>query len=44
MPLPETGPDLLESCFVVADTLVRFDHVASVAGVLAGDPADVSSA
>ena len=42
VPLPETGPDLPESCFVVASTLVRFDHVASVAEVLAGDPADVS--
>jgi len=35
--LPADGPDLPESRFVVADTLVRFDHVASVAEVLAGD-------
>jgi anthranilate synthase component 1 len=35
--LPDDGPDLPESRFVVADTLVRFDHAASVAEVLAGD-------
>jgi anthranilate synthase component 1 len=40
--LPEAGPDLPQSRFVVADTLVRFDHAASVAEVLAGDPAEVS--
>jgi anthranilate synthase component 1 len=42
VPLPEAGPDLPESRFVVADTLVRFDHAASVAEVLAGDPAEVA--
>jgi anthranilate synthase component 1 len=42
VPLPEAGPDLPESRFVVADTLIRFDHVASIAEVLAGDPAEVS--
>jgi anthranilate synthase component 1 len=42
VPLPEAGPGLPESRFVVADTLVRFDHAASVAEVLAGDPAAVS--
>ena len=42
VPLPDTGPGLPESRFVVADTLVRFDHAASVAEVLAGDPASVS--
>lgn len=42
VPLPETGPSLPESRFVVADTLVRFDHAASMAEVLAGDPASVS--
>jgi anthranilate synthase component 1 len=41
--LPEPGPDLPESRFVVAETLVRFDHAASLAEVLAGDPADVSA-
>jgi anthranilate synthase component 1 len=43
VPLPEPGPGLPESRFVVADTLVRFDHAASVAEVLAGDPAAVSA-
>jgi anthranilate synthase component 1 len=42
VPLPEAGPDLPESRFVVADTLVRFDHAASVAEVLVGDPEEVS--
>jgi anthranilate synthase component 1 len=35
--LPDAGPDLPESRFVVVDSLVRFDHAASVAEVLAGD-------
>ena len=43
VPLPEPGPGLPESRFVVAETLVRFDHAASVAEVLAGDPANVSA-
>ena len=43
VPLPAVGSDLPESRFVVADTLVRFDHVASVAEVLAGDPAEISA-
>ncbi|HEU4448353.1 MAG TPA: anthranilate synthase component I family protein [Gaiellaceae bacterium] len=42
VPLPDEGAGLPESRFVVADTLVRFDHAASVADVLAGDPADVA--
>jgi anthranilate synthase component I len=37
VPLPDDGPGLPESRFVVASTLVRFDHVASTAEVLAGD-------
>ncbi|HEY3069709.1 MAG TPA: anthranilate synthase component I family protein [Gaiellaceae bacterium] len=37
VPLPSQGADLPESRFVAADTLVRFDHAASVAEVLAGD-------
>jgi anthranilate synthase component 1 len=37
VPLPSHGADLPESRFVAADTLVRFDHAASVAEVLAGD-------
>jgi anthranilate synthase component I len=35
--LPHAGAGLPESRFVVADTLVRFDHAASVAEVLTGD-------
>jgi anthranilate synthase component I len=41
VPLPEQGPELPESRFVVADTLVRFDHVSGIAEVLCGDPAAV---
>jgi anthranilate synthase component 1 len=37
--LPDDGPDLPESRFVVAETLVRFDHALGVAEVLAGDAA-----
>src|SRR5262245_25339001 len=37
VPLPETGGDLPESLFVIADTLVRFDHAKATAEVLAGD-------
>ncbi|HEV8686741.1 MAG TPA: anthranilate synthase component I family protein [Gaiellaceae bacterium] len=39
--LPEPGPDVNESRFIVADTLVRFDHVSGMAEVLCGDPAEV---
>jgi anthranilate synthase component I len=42
VPLPEPGAGLPESRFVVASTLVRFDHVRSVAEVLAGDPGEVA--
>jgi anthranilate synthase component I len=41
--LPDTGPDLPESRFVVASTLVRFDHAASLAEVLVGDPSEVAA-
>ena len=37
MQLPDDGPGLPESRFVVADTLVRFDHVLGIAEVLYGD-------
>jgi anthranilate synthase component 1 len=37
VPLPDDGPDLPESRFIVADTLVRFDHAGGVAEVLRGD-------
>jgi anthranilate synthase component 1 len=41
--LPEDGPDLPESRFVVADRLVRFDHVTSIAEVLAGDRNEIAA-
>jgi anthranilate synthase component I len=37
VPLPADGPGFPESRFVVADTLVRFDHVTNVAEVIAGE-------
>jgi anthranilate synthase component I len=37
VPLPADGPDLPESRFLVADVLLRVDHVTSRAHVLAGD-------
>jgi anthranilate synthase component 1 len=37
VPLPADGPGLPQTRFVVADTLVRFDHVLGVADVLYGD-------
>jgi len=40
--LPDDGPGLPESRFVVADTLVRFDHALGMAEVLAGDPGAVA--
>jgi anthranilate synthase component 1 len=40
--LPADGRDLPESRFVVADTLVRFDHGLGMAEVLCGDPAEVT--
>jgi anthranilate synthase component 1 len=42
VPLPAEGPDLPESRFVVAETLVRFDHGSGTAEVLAGDPGAVA--
>ncbi len=41
VPLPEAGPGLPESRFVVADVLVRFDHARGIAEVLVGDADDV---
>jgi anthranilate synthase component 1 len=41
--LPDDGPGLPESRFVVAETLVRFDHVTGVAEVLAGDSSEIAS-
>jgi anthranilate synthase component I len=42
VPLPDDGPGLPESRFVVADLLLRFDHVAGVAEIVCGDPAEVA--
>jgi hypothetical protein len=39
VPIPEPGRDLPQSRFVIADTLVRFDHGLGMAEVLAGDAA-----
>jgi anthranilate synthase component I len=41
VPMPPTGPALPESRFIVADTLVRFDHAAGLAQVLCGDAAEL---
>jgi len=43
VPLPADGPGLPESRFVVADTLVRYDHGSGTAEVLAGDPNAVAA-
>jgi anthranilate synthase component 1 len=42
VPLPDDGRGLPESRFVVADTLVRFDHGLGMAEVLCGDPVEVT--
>jgi anthranilate synthase component 1 len=42
VPLPEAGRGFPVSRLVVADTLVRFDHGAGIAEVLAGDPEEVA--
>jgi anthranilate synthase component 1 len=39
--LPDEGPPLPESRFVVAEALVRFDHVLGLAEVLYGDPEEL---
>jgi anthranilate synthase component 1 len=41
--LPSDGPPFPESRLVVAETLVRFDHGAGVAEVLAGDPDEIAA-
>jgi anthranilate synthase component 1 len=41
--LPDTGPDVAESLFVVPELLVRFDHARGVAQVLAGDPVELAA-
>jgi anthranilate synthase component 1 len=42
VPLPDDGPALPETRLVVADTLVRFDHGAGVAEVVAGDAEEIA--
>src|SRR5438876_11378574 len=42
VPLPDAGPALPESRFVVADLLLRFDHVLGAAEVLNGDAAEAA--
>jgi len=42
VPLPDDGRGLPESRFVVADTLVRFDHGLGMAEVLCGEPGAVA--
>ncbi len=42
VPLPGRGPALPESRFVVAETLIRFDHGRGMAEVLAGDAGAVT--
>jgi anthranilate synthase component I len=42
VPLPDDGPGLPVSLFVVPELLVRFDHARGVAQVLIGDPALVA--
>ena len=44
VPLPADGPGFPGSRFVVAGTLVRFDHVTGMAEVLVGDPGPVAAA
>ena len=43
VPLPADGPGLPESRFVVAETLVRFDHGSGTAEVLAGDQDEIAT-
>src|SRR5690349_9608564 len=42
VPLPEAGRGFPESRLIVCDTLVRFDHGAGIAEVLAGDAEEVA--
>ncbi len=41
VPLPDVGPELPESRFVVPETLIRFDHVLGLAEVLCGDADEI---
>jgi anthranilate synthase component I len=42
VPLPDAGRGYPESRLVVADTLVRFDHGAGTADIVAGDPVEIA--
>jgi anthranilate synthase component 1 len=44
VPLPEEGPDVPESLFLVPDVLLRFDHARGVAELLRGDAAGLADA
>jgi anthranilate synthase component 1 len=44
VPLPDDGPEVPESRFVVADVFLRFDHVTGTADVLYGDADEVAAA
>jgi anthranilate synthase component I len=43
VPLPDDGPDVPESRFIVADVFLRFDHVTGTADVLHGDVDEVAA-
>src|SRR5213594_4213137 len=43
VPLPDDSTGLPESRFLVADTLIRFDHVLGTAEVIRGDPDEISA-
>jgi anthranilate synthase component 1 len=42
VPLPDRGRGLAESAFVVAETLIRFDHLQGVAEVVHGDTSAIA--
>ena len=44
VPLPEDGPSFPESRFIVADTLIRFDHGAGIVDVVEGDAEAIARA
>src|SRR4051812_7171668 len=44
VPLPEDGPDVPESLFLVPDVLLRFDHARGVAELLRGDATGLAGA
>jgi anthranilate synthase component 1 len=44
VPLPQDGPDVPESLFLVPDVLLRFDHARGVAELLRGDAEDLAGA